>query len=376
MNRFVSGVVSLALVLSLALSACAAQQKPAPLTPAPSPEKPATGGTTAPSATTSEQQLIEGAKKEGEVVLWTMSLAQADKVFKPFTDKYPFLKVSSWDAPNDVDLIIRMIEEAKAGRNTADIVILGEGTMVSVVQEGLVKEYDWPNVKGWSNQPSHNFYRNLGLSLRAPMYNTDLVLGADIPRSWDALKDTKWRGKAYISASGDDTPLMFAYYWREGDKLNWDKAFSFWQEVIDKAKPRVVRGFTAPSQLLAAGEASLFLSNSMGAGTRTIKIGAPIDIAPVEFALGTPFCLSIVKKASHPNAAQLLANWLTSDEGLGIYANLQELSALNPTVSSKQLVTQLVTRKGIKIVPVPPAVVTVENSQKSSSWWLTKLEIK
>lgn len=40
-----------------------------------------------------EKKLIEGAKKEGQVVLWHIGPLKKKIVLKPFTAKYPFIKV-------------------------------------------------------------------------------------------------------------------------------------------------------------------------------------------------------------------------------------------------------------------------------------------
>ncbi len=61
-----------------------------------------------------QQDLIEGAKKEGEVVVWVHTMANPNQVIKPFEKKYPFLKVKFWDS-RSATMIARMIEEAKAG---------------------------------------------------------------------------------------------------------------------------------------------------------------------------------------------------------------------------------------------------------------------
>lgn len=376
MKSFVHGMVVLVIVLGLVLSACSA----AAPTPAPSPAPAPQGPTTGPSPSTlpaGEAQLIEAAKKEGgTVVFWTHSLDEPDKVFVPFQKKYPFLKVEYWDAPGGSDAVIKIIEEAKVGRHSVDVFLSSELDYPDLLAANMVPPYTWDNVVGWENQPTgQNFYRNIGMSLRAPMYNTDLVKEADAPHAWEDLANTKWAGKSMMSTSGDEIPLLFAYYWREGDKLNWDKSFKFWTDVVAKAKPRASRGFTAPTQFLVAGDVSIFLVNSLNTGIRNMVMGAPIDIAPVPFAVGSPWSISLVKDAPHPASAKLLVNWLTG-EGLQHYSDLQQVHSLNPRVYEKQFAGGVLKKKGIQVYYTPSSLYTAENNAKSGDFWFKLLSVK
>jgi iron(III) transport system substrate-binding protein len=301
--------------------------------------------------------LLEAARANGEdeVVFWTMSIHDSDRVFKPFENKYG-IKVIAWDAPSGSSVVPKMIEEAKVGRYTPDVIILSELDMPDLINEGMLLDYEYPNRDdAWVNQPKHNFYVTHGQSLRAPMYNTDLVSPADVPTSWDDLKSDRWIGKSLVSSSADETPLIFAYHWgnKETLELNWDAAEAFWTEVLEATKPNVGRGFTTPTQLLVAGDSAIFFANSLNTGMRNMRKGAPINIAPVEFILGSNWALGIPKTTPNPNAAKLLTDWLTTDEGLFQYADIQELSTLNPRVLERQYSTQTMRALGVDIFTTP-----------------------
>ena len=77
MFRLTQWFMTLGVILGLILAGCASPSKPSP---APAPEKPAAGNLAQPTPTlTREQQLIEGAKKEGEVVFWVNTMTDADR---------------------------------------------------------------------------------------------------------------------------------------------------------------------------------------------------------------------------------------------------------------------------------------------------------
>jgi iron(III) transport system substrate-binding protein len=67
-----------------------------------------------------EKIILEGARKEGQLVFynshtWFKSVAQE------FEKKYPFVNVSEWRAEGP-DVLKRVLEESRAGRNLADVV--------------------------------------------------------------------------------------------------------------------------------------------------------------------------------------------------------------------------------------------------------------
>src|ERR1043166_901611 len=66
-----------------------------------------------------ESLLYAGAKTEGKVT-WYTSLAGASykELAKAFSEKYPGIELEPFRAPG-ADLVVRLEEEAKAGRNIA-----------------------------------------------------------------------------------------------------------------------------------------------------------------------------------------------------------------------------------------------------------------
>ena len=160
MKSCVRWLVSFMVVLGLALSACAAPGK-STATPAlekPAVEKPATA--TSPAALTREQRLIEGAKKEGEVSLYTMSWYRGP-MEKAIEAKYPWLKFSVWDGPSGPAVIARLAEEAKIGRSPADVFIGPEPDGILAMSAGILQEYTWPN-EGWPRQqPGNKYFMNI-----------------------------------------------------------------------------------------------------------------------------------------------------------------------------------------------------------------------
>ncbi|MBM2831486.1 MAG: hypothetical protein HW414_538, partial [Dehalococcoidia bacterium] len=351
----------------------------APAAPAPSgtaaPEKSAAERPAPAPQLTREQQLVEAAKKEGEVVFWFHQFPDTEKAMKPFTERYPFIKVKTWDS-RGTEVLARLVEEAKAGRHSADVLILSS-EIVDAHSFGLLTEYEFPNVVGWTNQPNHNFYKAVtGVARMAAVFNTDLVPPADVPKSWDDIKSTKWAGKTFVTTSGEDTPLFWAYLWREKDVLNWDKSFAFWGDFIRNTRPRVTSGYTGPLQRLAAGEVALFPAAGFGPTYRLQAVGAPLGFAPVGPVTGDIGGIALLKDAPHPNAARLLIDWLTSPEGILAYVDSTYNFALDPKLAARARSNALFKSLGIAYDPMPRGVITPENLKKSSDFWLKALGVR
>ena len=85
-----------------------------------------------------EQRLIEGAKKEGELTLYTsMQLESSAPLQKAFEEKYG-VKVRAWRGSGK-DILRRAITEAQANRNDLDIVESDGFALEALYRETLLE---------------------------------------------------------------------------------------------------------------------------------------------------------------------------------------------------------------------------------------------
>jgi len=329
------------------------------------------------SAALAQRDLIEGAKKEGEVVVWTFTAWHQDPtVLKPFKEKYPFVKVKVWE-----DLTFRisakMIEEAKVGRFTPDVLIMPIRGMVLLNDAGLLRDHDWPsNIhKRWSYQPKHRKWINHAVSVKVPTYNYRVIRESEAPKSWDDLINPKWRGTSVISASGGIVPLLFAHLWREREgELNWGKTFDFWSRVVKTTKPKVTRGFVGNNELHATGEYGLFLLN-VHTFLQFVKKGATIRPVRVGKTIASRYGVAVPKTVRHPNAAKLFIDYFLSPEGLLRYANTELVAVLDPEVAKKSKGNLALKKAGIEWFTLPMGTRTPENVRKATRWWSNNLGV-
>jgi iron(III) transport system substrate-binding protein len=149
-------------------------------------------------------------------------------------------------------------------------------------------------------------------------YNTNLVKKEDIPRTYDALLDPKWRGEK-ISVDTE------AHGWFQGLRDAWGSAKTVtYFERLASQNPALKRGNTLRVQLTAAGEHPLNINlNSLI--HRLYSKGAPIDWVALEPAVVRILPVMLAADAPHPNAAKLFIDFVLSKEGQGILTGFGDI---------------------------------------------------
>jgi len=327
--------------------------------------------------TLAQQDVIEKAKQEGEVVVWAHTFDGADEFVKGFNKIHPYLKVKIWDGRTE-EVVNKVITEAKAGKFSPDVVILSTRGYPEIHKAGILQKYPWPEqTKRWPNQPAHGFWKITAASLRLPSYNTNLVRPADVPKSWEDLKSPRWAGKSVISSSGADAPLLFADLWKKPNgNLDWERSFGFWSEVIKTAKPKTIRGFTAGFDAIASGEVSIFLLSSVNSAVLFMERGAPIKMAPVGRTMGSTWGIGIPKTIPHPNGTKLFVDYLLSEEGLLSYVNKAKVVALDPAVVERADANVAMKQLGVEWYPIDDETRSDQDVTRATRWWTTELGMR
>src|SRR5262252_6417274 len=148
------------------------------------------------SARAADASLIDGAKKEGEVVWYTTQIiSQLVRPMSTAFEKKYGIKVRSTRA-NSTELSVKIINESRAGRPQSDI-FDGTSTVVVLKKEGYVLKWLPEPAKAYPAQykdPEGYWVAN-NLFFMTPGFNTSLVPKGTEPRSYQALLAPKWRGK-------------------------------------------------------------------------------------------------------------------------------------------------------------------------------------
>jgi iron(III) transport system substrate-binding protein len=257
-----------------------------------------------------ESQLVQAARKEGEIVWYTtMSLDQSKEFMDRFLKKYPFLKPSVFRSGGGA-LLNRVLSEAKAGKNLFDVV-QGNGEIVLPLMEaGVLAPYVSPERKMIPEdlKDDKGYWTAVYVNSIVMGYNKNLVKKENVPRTYDDLLQPRWKGR---KISIDDSYTTFL----QGLISVWgkEKAVAYLRKLAEQ-EPVIMRGSTIRVQLAAAGEFPLVMAYANIIQYPAEK-GAPVDWIPLEPAVISINTVMLGAKASHPNAGKLLVDFTLSKEG-------------------------------------------------------------
>lgn len=257
-----------------------------------------------------DPKLIEGAKKEGQLVYYTtMTLDQSRITVDRFEKKYPFIKVTLFRTGGG-PLLNKIFAESRAGRHDWDIVV-GRGEMVlPLKQRKLLASYRSPESKAIDEQllDKDGFWTAYYVNSYVLGWNTKLVKREEVPKTYEGLLNPKWKG-GLISLDTE------AYGMLEGLKGVWgrEKTIDYFKRLAAQ-EPVLKRGNTERVQLALAGEYPLIIAYNQTIQRMTSR-GAPIDWLPLEPAVTQVNPAVIGSKAPHPNAARLFFDYILSKQG-------------------------------------------------------------
>jgi iron(III) transport system substrate-binding protein len=258
-----------------------------------------------------DKLLIDGAKKEGQVVFYTSNTWVAGPVSQEFEKKYPFVKANVWRSDSK-SLLKRLTEEVAAARYIADVVETSPEYMLVMLREKMLQEHLSPElsaygddakikgktgVYGWTNR---EIYISLG-------FNSQLIPPAEAPKTIKDYLDPKWKGK--MSIAGTTTGVQWVGALLDG----------MGREFLEKLSAQEINvqniSGAALSGLVASGEVPLsptiFNSNIF---THKQK-GAPVEWRPLDPIIAGVGTSGMVLNSPHPHAALLFLDYLHSKEG-------------------------------------------------------------
>lgn len=282
-------------------------------------------------ASGSLQTLYEAAKAEGEVSFWgPVDPEELNPLSAAFNKRFPGIKVKHFEITSG-QMVQRVMTEAQAGRITDVDSAQGSTSVIPpLLDRGLIQGYsDWEKLfQGLKLNPNSILLDGRVLAwynLAHPIaYNTNLLKRGDVPKAWEDLLDSRWKGGKIIV---EVRAKVFAYL-----GLKWgEKKMVDYVRSIAAQKPIFSKGGVTALQQLAAGEAPLTLgtyANKVMSYARDMK--APVDFIDTTSPMGTSqFVTYALKGAKHPHAAKLFAGWLATPEAVKI---LDDVSFKGPLI--------------------------------------------
>ena len=271
-----------------------------------------------PALTQVTAELIEAAKKEGEVMLYgAITVNSAKAVGDAFEKKYG-IKLRHWRG-DATELINRSLAEARAGKPAFDVTLGNEVVMAALDEKNLFAVFEPPAAKGFPKQfldadKKMTPWRVLPYGIN---YNHQTVKAEEAPKSWEELLLPKWKGKFGIANPGIHvTTLQFA--------LNLDKLLGpKWLKVVEgwaQQEPRVGRSLADSIQPLTSGEIQV----AVGYIKDKYQYPGPIEYVRMNKYLASLSFIAINRQAPHANAARLFADFFVGPEAQRIFGSFGE----------------------------------------------------
>ncbi|MBI2847713.1 MAG: extracellular solute-binding protein [Chloroflexi bacterium] len=325
----------LALLLVLPLAGACARPAPAPApapkptptaAPAPAPKpapapapKPTPAPAPAPKAN-SLDEVIAGAKREGEVSVSLASdhakPASVAQMRKEIKEMYGVdLKITAMYSASQGAVLAEATMQHKTGAvPTFDLMTLSPNYIPEALKAGAVAPVDWrPLVSAGTNPaviPQHPALRgaiSYYSMLYGVMYNPNKVSAAELPKKFSDLADPKWKGRLGL--------FNYPIYW-----IPW--AFVLGKDNFDSTLRSIIKN-NKPVLGIYADVNNRYLLEEIDLGMMTPSYlianrekGIPSEFVNLDFVNTGEVTLAVHSDAAHPNAARLVAIYLTSPAGV------------------------------------------------------------
>ena len=269
-----------------------------------------------------QQQLMEGAKKEGQMVFYTSVETEfARALTAGFETKYPFIKTDICRSTH-AKILSRMNVERKTGTYIADAVSVGEFETYYMQKMGFIAPYKSPSAAAYPEgfKDPDGYWADLYDNLIVTAYNTIRVKRDELPKRYEDLLHPRWKDRMVFDENEDRWFANMLYLIGEKKGMELMQGLARQQIAIRAGRSMV-------TQLLGAGEYDLQIVAYWYKPYLMKKQGAPVDWLSLEPALVALHPISIVNRAPHPNAARLFIDFVLSEEGQRIFVQRGRESA-------------------------------------------------
>jgi iron(III) transport system substrate-binding protein len=254
-------------------------------------------------------RLVAGAKREGTVTLYSSAtLADQSALLAAFQAKYG-IKVQQWRGSSE-DIRARALAEYAAGRYDADLAETSGSEMEPMVREGLLAPVTTPATAHLIPQAimPHRAWVATRLSVFVGAYNTDIIKPRDVPKSYEDLRDPKWKGKLGIEA--DDANWFLSVVGHMGEA----KGLALFRDIVAANGISVRKGHTLLANFVGSGEVPLALTAYSYRVEQMKRVeGAPVELLYLPPVVALPTGAGVFKKAPHPHAALLLLDFYLTE---------------------------------------------------------------
>lgn len=298
------------------------------------------------------ERLIAAAKKEGMVNLYTSINAEdVKRLTAAFEAKYG-VKVNAWRSRSE-NVVQRTLAEANAQRYVVDAIETNGPELEALARENVLTAFYSPFAKELIQNaiPGHRLYFPTRFNVFVQAYNTNLIRKEDLPKTYEDLLKPQWKGKLGIEQSDADWMAELIHYWGEKRALDFFRGIG--AQNLQQRKGHIVL-----ANLVAAGDVPLALTIYSFEIDHLQRKQAPIAMLMLDPVIAKPNGVAIAKRAPHPNAALLFADFMLTDA--------QKLFSDHGAVPANTKAESPIERTGLVILD--PAMV-IDGWDKWSKLW-------
>ena len=216
------------------------------------------------------------------------------------------------------DTVARLLTEAQARRQQADVTELNALPMAQLEEAGILGTLPDSVLSKLPDQAksADGTYAGTRYFGHLTPFNTKIVPAAEQPKSYEDLLKPYWKGKFVVGAN--DVEWAYQVYESKGDQEG--RKFL---EAIAAQRPQVRdEGRGALAELVAVGQIPAAIMTLSYHVENRKKEGLPIDGAEWNPPLLNIDWIATFKDAPHPESTKIFLDWLYSDDGIATDAKI------------------------------------------------------
>jgi ABC-type Fe3+ transport system substrate-binding protein len=280
-----------------------------------------------------EKMLLDGAKKEGEVLIYTALVVNQGlrPIQEDFNKRYPGVKLNFINT-DSADAMQRVLAESRAKSVHADV--LGNSDPAAFERAGVVEQFYSPIMKQYPDDyinPEHTYFA-YRMSWQGIAWNLKQFPDKNMINTWEDLLKPQYKGKMIWSTNvSTGAPMLITYF-----RLIWgeDKTIDFLKKLREQ---NIASSATSVRNVLdqtVAGEMPISVDITLNHVAISQGAGAPITAVAPEPVLARPTYLMVVKNAPHPHAAMMLIDYLLLKDGGQSVLRKAEYNPAHPELDS------------------------------------------
>jgi len=253
-------------------------------------------------------ETVAAAEKEGKVTIYSgQGTEQLEDLAARFEKKYPKIDAEVVRAV-ETDLAPKVEAEARTGKGIADVFVMTDRAWLDANKATFVAPrgpaFDDPAYNRAEHQFDGNYFL-IDATILTFAWNTERFAGK--LNDYSGLLDPALAGgKIGIVPADGAARVDFYQYLAE----NYGEDFL---EKLAAQRPRVYPSALPMAQALSSGE--IAAATMVEPQIDEKKAGAPVEWGLAQPAWGARFHGALLESAPHPNAAQLLADFMITPEG-------------------------------------------------------------